>query len=47
MKLLLDTLDTHIFLWLIDADERLSAKFRQESRNPINISIIFIHTDLI
>jgi PIN domain nuclease of toxin-antitoxin system len=28
MKLLLDT---HIFLWLIDDDERLSAKFRGSS----------------
>jgi PIN domain nuclease of toxin-antitoxin system len=33
MKLLLDT---HIFLWLIDDDERLSVKFRQEIRNPKN-----------
>jgi PIN domain nuclease of toxin-antitoxin system len=33
MKLLLDT---HIFLWLIDDNKRLSAKLRQEIRNPNN-----------
>lgn len=31
MKLLLDT---HIFLWLIDNDQRLSEPLRQELRNP-------------
>lgn len=31
MKLLLDT---HIFLWLIDEDERLSDNFRREIRHP-------------
>ncbi|MGL5796269.1 MAG: type II toxin-antitoxin system VapC family toxin, partial [Waterburya sp.] len=33
MKLLLDT---HIFLWLVDDDERLSAKYRQAIQNPNN-----------
>lgn len=33
MKLLLDT---HIFLWLIDDDQRLSESLRQELRNPNN-----------
>jgi PIN domain nuclease of toxin-antitoxin system len=33
MKLLLDT---HIFLWLIDDDKRLSAQYRQAIQNPNN-----------
>ena len=33
MRLLLDT---HIFLWLINDDRRLSDKFRQEIQNPNN-----------
>jgi len=33
MKLLLDT---HIFLWLIDDDERLSEQYRQAIQNPSN-----------
>lgn len=33
MKLLLDT---HIFLWLINNDKRLSDRFRQEISNPNN-----------
>lgn len=33
MKLLLDT---HIFLWLIDDDKRLSEQYRQAIQNPNN-----------
>jgi PIN domain nuclease of toxin-antitoxin system len=33
MKLLLDT---HIFLWLIDDDKRLSAQYRQAIQDPNN-----------
>ena len=33
MKLLLDT---HIFLWLIDDNQRLSEKYRQAIQNPNN-----------
>ncbi len=33
MKLLLDT---HIFLWLIDDDQRLSEQYRQAIQNPNN-----------
>jgi PIN domain nuclease of toxin-antitoxin system len=33
MKLLLDT---HVFLWLIDDDKRLSAQYRQAIQNPNN-----------
>ena len=33
MKLLLDT---HIFLWLVDDDQRLSAQYRQAIQNPNN-----------
>ena len=33
MKLLLDT---HIFLWYISADKKLSSRFREEIRNPEN-----------
>jgi PIN domain nuclease of toxin-antitoxin system len=33
MKLLLDT---HIFLWLIDDDRRLSPRYRQAIQNPNN-----------
>ena len=33
MKLLLDT---HIFLWLIDDDKRLSDRYRQAIQNPNN-----------
>ncbi len=33
MKLLLDT---HIFLWLIDDNQRLSQKYRQAIQNPNN-----------
>ncbi len=42
MKLLLDT---HIFLWLIDDDERLSEQYRQAIQNPNNekfLSVISI-----
>ena len=33
MKLLLDT---HIFLWLINDNERLSKRYRQAIQNPNN-----------
>lgn len=39
MKLLLDT---HIFLWYISADKKLSPRFRDEIRNPENQTYLSI-----
>jgi len=39
MKLLLDT---HIFLWYISADKKLSPRFREEIRNPENQAYLSI-----
>ena len=38
-------LDTHIFLWYLTADKRLSQKFKTEIENPINRVFISVVTN--